>query len=157
MTRHLPLTILGLTLLSGMIACAPKTVGPTSPSGYVFSLQASPPNILRSHSYIFDDDFSLSGGYRYADLIVEVKNQQGQAVDGIPVAFEVEPSRVKNVVITPPRTLTEKGKAYARFQSNIVGLIQVVARVEDTTQQAAISVLSPGRSSVSGGDGGGGP
>ena len=42
MARRLALVLMGLVLALEGPACAPKLVGPTAGSGYVFSLQTSP-------------------------------------------------------------------------------------------------------------------
>ncbi len=150
----MPITLLCLTLLASLMACAPKIAGPTAPSAYVFSLQAFPTNIFRSTSSIaYSDSFSTRRD-RFADLVVRVQNQQGEAVDSVPVVFEVEPSWAQDAVVTPSRVLTEQGEARARFQARTVGVARVIARVEDTTQQISIAISSPGGSPAGGGSGG---
>ena len=150
MTRYLPITFLGLTLLFGSLACAPKTVGPTSPSGYVFSLTAFPPGIAKSSSLDSSPDWSLYE--RSAELIVVVQDAQGQPVENVPVAFELPPAWEHDAEVTPSRTLTRHGRANARFQASIIGAVSVLARVENTTQQVTIAVSAPGSA---GGNGGG--
>ena len=47
--RHIRVMILGLMLAYGGMACAPKLVGPTIPSGNFFSLRVSDPEIWLLH------------------------------------------------------------------------------------------------------------
>jgi hypothetical protein len=87
MARRLVLIFMSLSLALGGPACAPKLVGPTAGSGYVFSLQTYPTIVwvgvvtLRSK-----EQFPQT-----AEVIVRVQDAQGRAVDGIPVTFELEP------------------------------------------------------------------
>ncbi len=151
--RYLPIALFGLTLLVSFTACAPKTVGPTAPSGYVFSLQAFPTEILRSISSIADSH--TSGGDKAANVVVRVRNRQGAAVDGIPVVFEVEPAWAQDATVTPTRAVTRQGEAHARFEARSVGVVRITARVEDTTQGISIAVSARGGSPAGGGAGGG--
>ena len=65
----------GADLGSGLV-CAPPCVGPTA-AGYVFTLNVPTASIFRGDA---------------AELLVSVRNAQGQPVDGVPVFFQVEPT-----------------------------------------------------------------
>jgi hypothetical protein len=80
------LSLFGLALLYGSLGCAPKQVGPTAPSGYVFSVIAFPSSILTSFP---------------ASLIVRVQDAQGRPVDGSLVAFQVAPSWAHAASVSP--------------------------------------------------------
>ncbi len=153
--RYMPITLLGLMLLSSLAACSLKTVGPTAPSGYVFSLQAFPTTIFASTSTGTSSASFSAGGDKVADLIVRVQNRQGDAVDGVPVVFEVEPAWAQDAVVTPARVLTQQGEARAHFQARTVGIVYIRARVEDTTQGVSIAISSTAGSPAGGGAGGG--
>ena len=143
------LTFLCLMLLVGGMACAPKMVGPTAPSGYVFSVIVFPPSITHS-SASFANDTPGMIYQRSAELLVHVQDAQGHSVDGIPVAFQVESSWVQDASVSPSRVLTQEGKALARFQADIIGNVHVMVRVENTTQQVLITVNPSAGSSTSG-------
>ena len=78
-----------------------------------------------------------------AILVVRVRDAQGQPVDGIPVRFAVEPSWTQNASLTPAETLTRNGEARAIFQANTIGVVQVMAQVDNVTQEARITISSP--------------
>ena len=93
MTRRLAVVLLGLGLALGGPACAPKLVGPTAGSGYVFSLQTYP-------TIVWIGVVTLRVKERYpqtAEVIVRVQDAQGRAVDGVPVTFELEPRWASSV------------------------------------------------------------
>ena len=127
-------------------------VGPTTPSGYGFSVIVFPPSITTaSSSFANDTPRRVYGLYqRSAELIVQVQDAQGHAVDGVPVAFQVEPSWVQDASVSPSRILTQVGKAVARFRAYSLGIVHVMVRVENTTQQVVITVYSPGGGSSPG-------
>src|SRR5437868_2095123 len=60
--------LLGLVLICSVLACAPQFVGPTA-AGYVFALEV-PASII----YLGET----------AELLVSVRNAQGQLVEGVP-------------------------------------------------------------------------
>jgi len=74
---------------------------------------------------------------------VRVRDAQGQPVDGIPVRFSVEPSWIQNASLTPAETLTRNGEASAIFQANTIGVVQVMAQVDNVTQEARITIDAP--------------
>lgn len=78
-----------------------------------------------------------------AALVVRVQNGQGLPVDGIPVAFQVDPAWTQYASIRPTRALTKGGKARAMLQAELIGLIQVTVRVGSFTKRAAITVVMP--------------
>jgi hypothetical protein len=157
MVRYFLLTLLTLTLLCGGIGCAPKQVGPTAPSGYVFSFSAFPPSITSASSFSTTEDLPGSRRQRSAELLVRIEDGQGRPSDGIPVVFQVDPAWVAAAEVVPSRVLSQGGRAQARFRSGLVGIVPVVARVEDTTEQITIAVSAPGGGVSAAGGGGSGP
>ena len=132
---HIPL--LCLALVWGSTACAPaKRVGPTIPSGYVFSLRVSDTQLfLTSQSATFEH---LP---HQAEVIVQVQNAQGQPVDGVSVEFAVAGTHI--AIVTPPRVLTRSGQARAVLTPSTIGAARVVAGVEGMQQEVRFSVSSP--------------
>lgn len=76
------------------------------------------------------------------EVIVRVQNAAGQPVDGVPVEFQVAPSWVDSVSITPEIALTKDGIARTRVQPLTSGALRLTARVEDITQESIIVVQS---------------
>jgi hypothetical protein len=155
MARVISFTLLGLTLLCASVGCAAKQVGPTSPSGYFFSLSASPMSISSASSFATTDDVPGSERRHSAELFVRVQNAQGHPVAGVPVNFQVESSWARVAEVVPSRVLTQNGQAQALFRSGLIGIVPIIARVEDTTQQITIAVSAPGGGVSAGGGGGG--
>src|SRR5215472_2036393 len=129
--RDTVLTLLGLGLACGVTACAPKLVGPTSPSGYFFTLQVADPVIL------------LRPSGTATEVSVRVQDARGQPVDGVPVAFEVEPGWTQHASVSPSQGTTRGGMARTVFTARLTGIVHVTARVDNTTAQAKIIVQSP--------------
>ena len=75
-------------------------------------------------------------------LVVRVRDAQGQPVDGIPVRFAVEPSWTQNASLTPAEMLTRNGEARAIFQANTIGVVHVMASVDNVTHEARITIDS---------------
>ena len=125
------LTLLGLGLACGITACAPKLVGPTSPSGYFFTLQVADPVIL------------LRPYNTATEVSVRVQDARGQLVDGVPVIFEVEPGWAQPASVSPSQVTTRGGMARTVFTARLTGIVHVTARVDNTTAQATITVQSP--------------
>lgn len=157
MARYVPLTLVSLTLLYSSIGCAPKQVGPTVPSGYVFSFSAFPLRITSAPSFATTEDMPGSRRKQSAELLVRVADAQGHPIDGVPVVFQVDPSWAAVAEVIPSRALTHGGRAQALFRSGLVGIVPVVARVEDTTEQLTIAVSAPSGGVSAGGGGGSGP
>ena len=122
------LLFLCVVLLVSITACALPRTGPTVPSGYFFTLLI-PPTVFQNER---------------ADIIVRVYDAQGNPVDGVAVAFQVEPEWATQASFTPSRLLTQKGTANAIFQADIIGRVGITAQVEQTTQTAKIYVTVRG-------------
>jgi hypothetical protein len=56
--------------------------------------------------------------------------------------FSVEPSWTQNASFTPAEALTRNGVAHAIFQANTTGVVHVMARVDNVTRGATITVAS---------------
>ncbi len=135
--RHVRVMLLCLVLAYGGMACAPKLVGPTVPSGYFFSLWVSDPEI-----WLLLEGRSLEEYFpRVAELTVRVQNAQGQPVDGVPVMFQVEPAWVQDASVIPQRAITRDGVAQAVFRAETIGVVRVMVRVDDTTQETRIAIF----------------
>ena len=147
MRDYLSIVLLSLTLLGFSVGCTPKRVGPTAPSGYVFSFQAFPPIVLRNFSGA--EQLPGTGKERSARLVVEVRDQQDRPIDGVSVAFEVDPEWANNATIAPLRVSTQDGVAEAHFWSRTIGSIPVRARVENVMYPLTISVNDPDTTSNS--------
>ena len=122
------LLFLSVVLLMSSTACAPPRIGPTAPSGYFFTLFI-PPTVFQGEG---------------AEILVRVQDAQGNPVDGVEVAFQVEPRWATDASFTPSRLLTRQGTAYTRFQSGIIGIVGITAQVEQTIQTAKIYVTVRG-------------
>jgi hypothetical protein len=137
MTRSLRVLLLCLGLAASPIACTPRLVGPTAPSGAFFSLRAVESTIwLRSPGAL-----SLERFPRLAELLVRVQDAQGQPLDGVAVTFEVEPGWVQSATLTPSHTHTRQGMAQAVLEPKTTGNIRVMARVDNLTEVVSITVL----------------
>jgi len=135
MVRSVPAICLCCMLLWVSIACAPKHTELLSEHGYRVSLDVSEPLIYLSPR--------RSGFPEAAILVVRVRDAQGQPVDGIPVRFSVEPSWTQNASLTPAETLTRNGEARAIFQANTIGVVHVMAQVDNVTHEARITIDTP--------------
>jgi hypothetical protein len=137
MTPRLVLVLMSLVLALGGPACAPKLVGPTAGSGYVFSLQTYP-------TIIWVGVLSLTAAARYpqaAEVIVRVQDAQGRAVDGVPVTFELEPEWARSATLAPSQTTTHGGIARTVFsEPKTSGVVRVIVRVDNTTAQTRLTV-----------------
>jgi len=118
--------LLGLVLLGSGLACAPRFVGPTA-AGYVFALNVPT-------SFIFRGDV--------AELLVSVRNAQGQLVDGVPVLFQVEPAWAQSASVSPQVAYTQQGTAHALLQARSTGVVHVTVRVDNATQETRVTVAS---------------
>lgn len=138
MFQRLLLGLLCLVLAGIGTACAPKLVGPTTASGYFFTLEVSTPAIWLGVPN------SLAAVYpTRAAVVVHVQDGQGRPVDGVAVAFEVEPIWAQSVVLSPPQTVTHNGVARTIFsQPQTTGRIRITARVDNTIARTAIVVES---------------
>ena len=137
MVRSIPALGLCCTLLWVSTACDPKHPEPSALSehGYRVSLHVSDPLIRLSPAP------ASPGIPQAAELVVRVRDAQGQPVDGVAVRFAVEPSWTQNASLTPAETLTRNGEARASFQANTTGVVHVMVRVDNITHRAAITVV----------------
>ena len=137
MARYMALVLMCLVLMLGGTACAPKLVGPTPGAGYRFSLEVSEP-IIWMGAGIFGGGPQLP---RASALIVRVQDAQGRPVDGVPVAFELEPGWAESIALAPSQTSTRGGIAQAILsESQTTGVVHVMARVDNVTTQARLTV-----------------
>ena len=137
MPRHVRVMLLCLVFACGGMACAPKLIGPTIPSGYFFSLWVSDPDIwLLLSGDILEEQYPS-----FAEVTVQVQNAQGQPVDGVSVTFQVEPNWVQDASVVPQRAITRGGAAQAVFRAETIGVVRVMVRVDDTTQETVITVF----------------
>jgi hypothetical protein len=137
MARRMALVLIGLFLALEVPACAPKLVGPTAGSGYVFSLQVSQAII-----WVGQVDSAVAAQFpQVTEVIVRVQDAQGRAVDGVPVTFELEPEWARSAVLAPSQTTTRGGIARTVFsEPKTSGVVRVMARVDNTTAQARLTV-----------------
>jgi len=145
MARRMALVFMSLVLALAVPACAPKLVGPTAGSGYVFSLQVSQAII-----WVGQVDAAVAAQFpQVTEVIVRVQDAQGRAVDGVPVTFELEPGWASSATLAPSQTTTRGGIARAVFsEPRTSGVMRVMARVDNTTAQARLLVQTyQGRSS----------
>ena len=138
-------SILGVCwmLLWVSTACAPLHNAPEALSehGYRVSLQVSDTPIFLGGSILNLPQTS--------EVVVRVRDAQGQPVDGLPVVFSAEPSWTQNVSFTPTETRTSNGAARTIFEANTTGVAHIMARVDNVTREARITIES--RPSPSGG------
>ncbi len=78
-----------------------------------------------------------------AAVVVRVQNGQGLPVDGIPVAFQVDPPWDRYASIRPARARTRGGRVRAIVRADLVGQVRITVRVGALTQQATITVVMP--------------
>ena len=135
MIRSVPAICLCCMLLWVSPACAPKHTELLSEHGYRVSLHISDTLIWMG--------FPRPNFPEAAVLVVRVRDAQGQPVDGIAVRFSVEPSWTQNASLTPAETLTRKGEARAIFQANTIGVVHVMAQVDNVTPEARITIDTP--------------
>jgi len=134
--RHVRAMLLGLMLAYGVMACAPKLVGPTVPAGYFFSLRVSDPKIW----LLLDGDPREEQFPSFSELTVQVQNAQGQPVDNVPVTFQVESDWAQDASVTPHRALTQNGVAQGVFRATTIGVVRIIVRVDDTSRETSIAV-----------------
>jgi hypothetical protein len=78
-----------------------------------------------------------------ATVVVRVQNGQGLPVDGILVAFQVDPPWARYASIRPARARTQGGRVHAILWSALVGQVRITVRVGALTKQATITVVTP--------------
>jgi uncharacterized protein (DUF58 family) len=135
MVRSIPPICLCCMLLWASTACGPQQyeIPVQSEHGYRVSLHVSDTLIWLG---------PVRGGPQAAALLVRVRDAQGQPVDGLTVLFSVEPDWTQNAALTPAEARTRNGEARAIFQANTTGVVHVMARVDNVTREAAITVNS---------------
>jgi hypothetical protein len=131
---HGPMSILCMLVMSAGIGCAPSLVGPTSPSGYLFSLQVS------DHQLWLERTRDSLVYPSVATLVVRVQDSQGRGVDNVPVSFNVSDNGTQDKLLTPMQATTQGGLATTLFQPTTICVYYVTAQVEQRTQQAVIYV-----------------
>ena len=136
MVRYVPILGFCWMLLWVSTACAPLHNAPEALSehGYRVSLHVSDTRIFLGPSGL---NVPLA-----SEVVVRVRDAQGQPVDGLLVVFSTEPSWTQNVSFTPAEARTRNGEARAIFQANTTGVVHVMARVDNVTREAAITVNS---------------
>jgi len=148
MVRRIALVLTCLILTLGGTACAPQLVGPTPGAGYRFSLEVSEPTIWLVSGILVGDVRDLT---QSTELIVRVQDAQGRPVDGVPVTFEVEPSWAQSVALAPSHTTTHGGRARAVVSNpQTTGVVHILARVDNITAQARLTVEKYGGGGNSG-------
>jgi hypothetical protein len=117
-------------------ACAPLPHEPEALSehGYRVSLHVSDTLIFLGASGL-----SLP---QVSEMVVRVRDAQGQPVDGLLVVFSAEPSWAQNVSFTPPEARTRNGEARTIFEANTTGVVHILARVDNVTREARITIQS---------------
>jgi hypothetical protein len=136
MVQYVPTIGLCCMLLLVSTACTPKNNEPAALSehGYRVSLDVS-------DMLIYVDSVGLRRP-QTAEVVVRIHNAQGQPIDEIAVVFSVEPSWTQNASFTPAEALTRNGKAQAIFRANTTGVVHVMARADNVTRVATITVAS---------------
>lgn len=137
MLQRIRLVLLCLVLAHTSLASAPQLVGPTASSGYFFTLKVST-------STVWIGVYTLTGIEHYptrAEVVVRVQDGQGRPVDGVPVAFALEPTWAQSAMLSPPQTVTHGGVARSTFSApQSSGLVRITARVDNTTARTALVV-----------------
>ncbi|MGE3539652.1 MAG: Ig-like domain-containing protein [Candidatus Tectimicrobiota bacterium] len=94
-------------------------------------------------------DMSLQGPgtalqYEDYELTATVKDSQGQPVHGVPVVFSVEADWRSDASVFPRRVMTENGVARVSFQSNMTGIVTVMAQASGASATDDITVTGTG-------------
>jgi len=139
MGRRILLSLVCLVLAGTSTTGAPTLVGPTASAGYFFTLKVSPATIVLG---VYD----MSAALRYptkAAVVVRVQDGQGRPVDGVAVAFALEPTWSQSAVLSPSETVTQGGVARTIFSApQTTGRVRITARVDNTTARTALVVES---------------
>jgi hypothetical protein len=137
MVRYVPTIGFCCLLLWVSTACTPKNNEPAALSehGYRVSMHVS-------DTLIYLGAVDPRRRPLTSEVVVRVRDAQGQPVDGIAVVFSVEPSWTQNASLIPAETLTRNGKAHTIFQANTTGVVHVMARADNVTRVATITVAS---------------
>jgi hypothetical protein len=139
MRRRMFLSLVCLVLAGTPTTGTPTLVGPTASAGYFFTLKVSPATILLG---VYDSSAALHYPTR-ASVVVRVQDGQGRPVDGVAVAFELEPAWSRSAALSPSETVTHGGVARTIFSApRTTGRVRITARVDNTTARAALVVQS---------------
>jgi len=136
MVRYVPTIGFYCMLLWVSTACTPLPHEPEALSehGYRVSLHVS-------DTLIFLGASCLSVP-RVSEIVVRVRDAQGQPVDGLPVVFSAEPSWTQNVSFTPAEARTRHGEARTIFEANTTGVVHMMARIDHVAREARITMQS---------------
>ncbi len=136
MVRYVPTIGFCCMLLWVSTACAPLPHEPEALSehGYRVSLHVSDTLIFLGASGLSVPQAS--------EIVVRVRDAQGQSVDGLPVVFSAEPSWTQNVSFTPAEARTRHGEARTIFEANTTGVVYIMARIDHVTREARITIQS---------------
>ena len=139
MVRRITLVLVCLGLACSGVACAPPRLGPTAGSGYVFSVQVSD-----SIVWLGPVDQAAAAQFpQVAAVLVTVQDTQGRPVDDVPVTFELEPGWARSAALAPSETRTRGGMARALFfEPQTTWVVRIMVRVDGTTTQGRLTVLS---------------
>jgi hypothetical protein len=139
MVQRITLVLVCLGLACSGVACAPPRVGPTAGSGYVFSVQVSDPTVWLGP---VNRDF-VARFPQVAAVLVTVQDTQGRPVNDVRVTFELEPGWAERASLAPSETRTRGGRARALFsEPRTTGVVRIMVRVDGTTAQVHLTVLS---------------
>ena len=136
MVRYIPTLGFCCLLLWVSTACAPLPHEPEvlSEHGYRVALHVSDTLIFLGASGV-----SLP---QASEVVVRVRDAQGQPVDGLPVMFSAEPSWTQNVSFTPTEARTRNGEARTIFEANTTGVVHIMVGVDNVTREATITIQS---------------
>ncbi len=107
-----------------------------SASAYAVSMEV-PHDCL----WLSDGNYQALHSPTTTEVIVRVRDAQGQPVDGVLVTFEIDPTWVENATVVPRHTVIRNGVAQALFRANQTGAVRVTARVGNTTKAAYVTVV----------------
>jgi hypothetical protein len=124
----------GLAFLVGLLASPGRAQDQETPieqpltplAGQAVSLQA-PTTVFQGQS---------------VEIVLQVRNGQGEPLDGVPVAFQVDPTWSWEASVFPSRTMTQQGIARVQFRADRIGVVDVMAGVGPITKRAAVGVVS---------------
>jgi hypothetical protein len=139
MRRRMLLGLVCLVLAGSHATGTPTFVGPTVSAGYFFTLKVSPGTIVLG---AYDMSAARHSPTRAA-VVVRVQDGQGRPVDGVAVAFELEPAWSRSAVLSPAAAVTHGGIARTIFSApQTTGRVRITARVDNTIARAALVVQS---------------
>ena len=125
-----------LSLLSTACTLTSSTPPQVTPQGYRVSLHIEPERIWFGGQTITTPNVYLGFG----EMVVQVRDAQGKAVDMAPVTFETEPGWTNSATVRPKRAWTRDGVARAIFIPNTSGYAKVTAQIDQTRLNAAFTI-----------------